>query len=395
MTHYSYLIIGGGSSADAAIHAIREIDFTKSICLLSQDKYPPYTHHALSKGLWTGGSIDGIWKHTEKEHAYLQLDTVVTHIDPEQKRVTDQKGQSYFYDQLLIATGSRAQPLKCPAEGVIYFRSLDDYFCLKTRYESSEHFVVIGSGYIGTEIATALRLNGKKITMIFSDPSIGSRIYPKKLSFFLNAYFTEYGIKLIPNQTVCTITQENGKSVVTTHEGTKVIADTVIAGSGILPNIELGEQMGLEIHDGIVVNSYMQTSLPNIYAAGDVANCFYPSLNQRFRTDHEECAKVTGKIAGYAMAGNPVPYDYLPSYTHDIFDLSYEAVGIISSDMEIIEDWVDPYQQGAIYYLKEGRLLGAILWKQWHLLSRVKELIASQHQWKEGELLETLHHFEH
>lgn len=378
MDQYSYFIIGGGMTADAAARGIRELDASGRIGIISEEKYPPYDRPPLSKGLWIGKQEEEIWRKTEQENVSFHLGKKVVSIDPENKIVTDSEDKQYQYQKLLLATGGTPRRLECPNEGVIYFRTLDDYYTLRSLYDKGEHFVVIGSGYIGTEIAASLAMNGKKVTMIFREPSIGSRKLPQNFSNFLNTYFTEKGVKLLRNQTVVSVTEQQDKYVVQTSDKELLYADGVIAGLGILPSTELAESAGLNVENGIVVDRQLMTSHPNIFSAGDVANFYSPHLEKRLRVEHEDTANTMGKLVGRNMAGAGEEYYHLPYFYSDLFELGYEAIGELSSEMEIVEDWHDLYHKGVIYFLRDGYLRGAILWGIWNQVNRIREMIASK-----------------
>lgn len=378
MIHFDYVIVGGGMTADAAVSGIREYDQSGRIALFSEEKYTPYNRPLLTKGLWTGKPLDSIWRKTTHEKVSFYLEKKVTAIDVQKKEISTADGESFGFGKLLLATGGIPQKLTCPNNGVIYFRTLDDYYQLRALYEKGDSFAVIGSGFIGTEIAASLCMNGKQVTMIFQEPSIGSKKYPKKFSQFLNAYYTENGVQLVPEDKVKAVIQNNGKFEITTEKGKIFRVSGVIAGLGIEPNVTLAKSIGLTLENGIQVDSFLQTSQANIYAAGDVANFYSPILGKRIRLDHEDAANTMGKTAGVNMAGKKEEYRHLPFFYSDLFDLSYEAIGEISADLEMIEEWEDPYRKGIIYYLKEGRLRGAISWGIWDQIDKIREKIASQ-----------------
>ena len=198
METYTHLIIGGGMTADAAVRGIRELDASSSIGIISAEPSLPYNRPPLSKGLWSGKEFDTIWCKTDKENVSFHLERRVVSIKPDEHLVTDDAGTVYHYKNLLIATGGTPHKLSCPNEGVIYFRTVDDYHNLRTHYDQGNDFVVIGAGFIGTEIASALAMNGKNVSLMFPEPSIGHNLYPKGFSLFLNAYYTENGVQLLP-----------------------------------------------------------------------------------------------------------------------------------------------------------------------------------------------------
>ncbi len=375
---YTYLIIGGGMTADAAARGIREIDSSSRIGIISEENYPPYDRPPLSKGLWIGKQEGEIWRNTDQENVSFHLGTKIASIDPEAHQATDEAGNIYKYNKLLLATGGIPRRLEGPDEGVIYYRTLDHYYKLRALYDSGESFVVIGGGYIGTEIAASLAMNGKKVTLIIKESSISAKKLPKGFSDFLSSYFTEKGVKLICNQTVTSVTKEGSQSRVQTSNGETFLVDGVVAGLGITPCAELAEAAGLEVNNGIIVSRTLQTSHLHIFAAGDVANFYNPHLEKRLRIEHEDTANTMGKMAGRNMAGAGEEYLYLPYFYSDLFELGYEAVGELDSTMEIVEDWHELYRKGVLYYLQDGYVRGAILWGIWEQVDRIREMIAAK-----------------
>lgn len=159
--------------------------------------------------------------------------------------------------------------------------------------------------------------------------------------------------------------------------GGGMTADAVVAGLGIEPNILLAETAGLEVNEqGVVVDQSLRTSHPHIYAAGDVAAFYNLALAQRLRVEHEDNANTMGKMAGRAMAGEAATYDYLPYFYSDLFELGYEALGILDSEFEMVADWQEPYKNGVVYYLQEGQVRGVLLWNVWGQRDAARALIA-------------------
>src|SRR3972149_5864133 len=178
MPHYHYLIIGGGMTADDALRGIRQVDPNGSLGLLSAEPHPPYNRPPLTKGLWKGKPIDRIWRGTDSAGAELHLGRTARSLDPQNKRVVDDQGTVYTYDKLLLATGGTPHRLPFGGEHIIYFRTLDDYQRLKQLTAHAQRFAVIGGGFIGSEIAAALAMNGKEVTMLFPEKGIGERVFP-------------------------------------------------------------------------------------------------------------------------------------------------------------------------------------------------------------------------
>jgi 3-phenylpropionate/trans-cinnamate dioxygenase ferredoxin reductase subunit len=387
MEHYQYLIIGGGMTADAAVRGIRELDGSGSIGLISREPDAPYARPLLSKGLWKGRPLEKVWRHTEELGANLVLDRKVVVLDPKAKIVRDDAGDDYAYDKLLLATGGRPIRLPFGDDQIIYYRNLRDYRRLREMTEQGEHFVVIGSGFIGSEIAAALAMNQKKVSMIFLEEAIGANVYPAALAHFLNNYYKEKGVELIPGDSVASVERDGRSFVVRTGSGRAIETDGVVAGIGIRPNVELAESAGLEIRDGIMVDAHLRTSAADIYAAGDVARFYNPALGKQIRVEHEDNALNMGKQAGRIMAGDDQSYTHLPSFYSDLFDLGYEAVGELDSQLQIVQDWKEPFKEGVVYYLGQKRVRGVLLWNVWKQVGNARELIADQGPLKGDDLI--------
>src|SRR6476646_1333811 len=197
MKHYQYLIIGGGLAGDAAVRGIRELDAGGSIGMFSAELNPPYTRPNLSKGLWKGRPLEKIWRHTKDLGADLLLGRQMSHLDPLEKCVSDEMGNDYTFDKLLLATGGSPVRLPFGGDDIIYFRDLQDYQRLRALSERGEQFLVIGGGFIGSEIAAALTMVGKKVVMVFPDAAIGANVYPGDLSHFLNDYYQAKGVDVV------------------------------------------------------------------------------------------------------------------------------------------------------------------------------------------------------
>jgi 3-phenylpropionate/trans-cinnamate dioxygenase ferredoxin reductase subunit len=377
MRSYKYLIVGGGMTADAAVRGIREVDRNGSIGLFSMEPDPPYDRPPLSKGLWKGKDPKQIWRNTADSEVTLHLQREVRALDVERKVITDDTGENYGYERLLLATGGspRRFPFDTKRE-FIYFRTYRDYVALRELADAKARFLVIGGGFIGAEIAAALAMADREVTMLFPDAAIGGNMFPPDLSAALNEYYLRRGVRIWAGERPSGISKKQGLFSVTTRDKTELTADAVVAGLGIEPNAGLAASAGLEVDDGIVVDRFLRTSDPNIYAGGDVAAFHNPALDHRLRVEHEDNANEMGRQAGRNMAGETAPYDHLPYFYSDLFDLGYEAVGILDPDMETVSDWTEPYRKGVVYYLAGGRVRGVLLWNVWGQVDAARALIA-------------------
>ena len=386
MPHFKYLIIGAGMTADAAVQGIRELDPKGSIALIGDDRDPPYDRPPLSKALWKGKPLDSIWRNTEEHTAELFLGRTVRSIEPQKRQVQDDHRVSYTYEKLLLATGGTPRKLHFAGEDIIYFRTLQDYRRLREMCGQSERFGVIGGGFIGSEIAAALTMNGKKVTMLFPDEGIGARIFPRELSQHINEYFREKGVKVLAGENVKDLKKSKDSYYLITVQGHQVQVDGVIAGIGLLPNIELAQSAGIKVGNGILVDEMLRTDHPDIFAAGDVAEYSQPKSGKRLRFEHEDNANTMGNQAGRNMVGANEPYQHLSYFYSDLFELGYEAVGQLDSRLETFVDWKDPFKKGVIYYLSDDRVRGVLLWNVWDTLPAARALISEPGPFKAADL---------
>ena len=381
MKKYNYVIVGGGMTGSSAVMGIREIDLQGTIAIFSRDQFGPYNRPPLSKSLWNKGKVDDIMRPMEKYNVDLYLNEKVTAVHPAEKWVENQNGEKFSYDKLLLATGGHPNHLRDMPEGVIYYRTLSDFEKLREIVETKQDFCVIGAGFIGSEIAAAINKQGKSVTMVFPEIGIAGRIFPDDLSKYMNQYYEDQGVKVLAGNLVKSVKKQGAKFVVTytnTETGAQSEAafDAVVIGVGISPNIYLAEEAGLSVDNGIVVNEFLQTDDPDIYAAGDVANFYNAALKERTRVEHEDNANTMGLLAGKNMAGEKLPYDHFPFFYSDLFEMGYEALGDLHKEAEIVEDWIEPYQKGAVVYLEEQRVRGAIFWNLWDKVGLGREVIA-------------------
>ncbi len=232
---------------------------------------------------------------------------------------------------------------------------------------------MIGGGFIGSEIAAALSGAGCRVTMVFPEPGIAHRILPGALSAFVTGYYGEHGIEVLAGESV---TAASGTSV-TLGSGRVLEADGVVAGLGVVPDVELAEAAGLPVEDGIVVDEYGRAGdREDVFAAGDVARFPAIPLGTRMRVEHEDHANTHGRTVGANMAGAGIAYDHLPFFYSDLFDLGYEAVGEVDSRLETVEQWEEPNRKGVVAYVDaERRPRGYLLWNVWDKVEAARERI--------------------
>jgi NADPH-dependent 2,4-dienoyl-CoA reductase/sulfur reductase-like enzyme len=361
-------------TGDAAVKGIRQHDADGSIVLVGAEEHPPYARPPLSKKLWAGSDEAKIWRGTEEAGSALRLGRRIVSLDLDGHRATDDRGDEYGWEKLLLATGGRPRTIP-DAEGVIYFRTLDDYRAVRARAQEGSSAVVIGGGFIGSELAAALATNGSRVTMLFPERGIASRVLPADLSAYVTEQYREHGVEVLTEETVAAA----GPTWVKTGDGRTLEGDLVVAGLGLMPESDLAKAAGLEVDNGIVVDQFGRASgHADVFAAGDVASFPVEALGRRFRVEHEDHAKSHGHAAGANMAGADVPYVHLPFFYSDMFDLGYEAVGEVDSRLDTVESWEEPNRKGIVAYVDEARRpRGFLYWNVWDHVDTGRELISA------------------
>ena len=377
MTSYRYLIVGGGMTGDAACKGIRSIDPDGSIALVGDEPDPPYARPPLTKGLWLGKEESSIWRGTQDEGVELHLGRTIVSLDFDAHTATDDRGDTYGYDRLLLATGGRPRHLPGAPEGVVHYRTLADYHTLRAAAAEGTRVAVIGGGFIGSELAAALASNGCAVTMIFPEEAIGTRLFPRDLALSLNDYYREKGVELVAGGLVGGVERRDGGYRVTVDGGGAFDADVVVAGLGIVPRDELAADSGMATDNGIPVDDRGRVAgHDDVFAAGDVARFPARDLGRELRVEHEDHAKSHGRQVGRNMAGADEPYDHLPFFYSDLFELGYEAVGELDSRLETVAEWAEPHRKGVVCYQDaEGRPRGFLLWDVWGKVDAATDLI--------------------
>lgn len=382
---FTYIVVGTGLAAASSIEGIREHDRSGSILLIGAEPDLPYDRPPLSKQLWSGGKqVEEIFLHDRafysQQGVELWLGAEVVALDPAAHTLRDAHGSTYQYEKLLLATGGTPRRLRIPGgdhQGLSYFRTLGDYRRLRHDATKGKSALVVGGGFLGSEIAAALCINGVEVNMIFPGQYLVSRVFPESLGRALTEHYRTKGINVMDGDVPTSIQRDGEKYRTRTRSGREILADLIVVGIGITPNIALAQRAGLETGNGVVVNQLLQTSNPDIYAAGDIA--FFPEivLGPR-RIEHWDNALNQGKHAGRNMAaadGAGQPFTYIPFFFSDLFEFGYEAVGDTDPRHEVFADWQEENKTGVIYYLDGGRVRGAMMCNVWGQVDAARALI--------------------
>ena len=380
---YDYVIVGGGLAGASAVQGIRELDAEGKILLVGEENYLPYDRPPLSKKLWLGKQkVEDIFLHDrafyDKHGVTLALGAKAERLDPDAKTLTTNRDKIYCYGKLLLATGCKPRTLTIPGgdlEDICYFRNLDDYLRIRKVAAEGKSAVVVGGGFIGSELAAALNICKLHVTMIFPGALLCDRVLPDYLGRAVQQRYAEKGVRILASDKPVSFRKNGGKFVTRTEKGVSIESDIVIVGVGVIPETELAKSGGLAMDNGIAVNEYLETSHPDIYAAGDNALYPYKALGKPMRIEHWDHSLNQGKCAGRNMAGAHEPYIYQPYFFSDLFEFGYEATGEVDSRLETFADWQKENDTGVIYYLREGRVRGVMMCNVWDKVEMARELI--------------------
>jgi NADPH-dependent 2,4-dienoyl-CoA reductase/sulfur reductase-like enzyme len=332
-----FVIVGAGLAGATAAKTLRENGFSGRIQLIGSERHRPYIRPPLSKD-FLAGSATRESADVESPEWYrdsdveLTLGTDAVALDPGAHRL-ELAGTGWIdYDALLLATGSTPRRLDIPGAdlpGVHYLRTVDQAEILRSLLaDGDKRLVLVGSGWIGMEVASVARTLGNDVTILERDPIPLANALGDELGQMFAELHAEHGVVLRPSVRVAEITGENGHvSGVRLDDGEILAADLVLVGVGVVPNVQLAEAAGLEVNNGVLADASLRTSNPDIYAAGDIANALHPLIDLRLRSEHWANALNSGAAAGRSMLGQPVSFDDVPYFYTDQFDLGMEYSG--------------------------------------------------------------------
>jgi 3-phenylpropionate/trans-cinnamate dioxygenase ferredoxin reductase subunit len=359
------VIVGASLSGGSAAAALREEGFDGQITLIGAEPQPPYNRPPLSKGYLRGQDRfdDQLVNPTAwyAEHSIdLRLGVRATAIDAGRKTVTLERGGDVPYDRLLVATGGRNRAAKTPGAdlpGIYQLRTVEECDRIREAARPGRRAVVVGLGFIGSEVAASFRQMGVEVAAVDGQPAPLARVLGREVGTALADIHREKGVTLILEDSVAAYEGAGRVEQVRTKNGRALPCDLVVAGIGIVPNVELLASAGAAVDDGVLVDERCRTSLPDVYAAGDVANHLHP-LFGRLRVEHWNNAFQQGRAAARAMLGDPRPYDYLHTFWSDQYEHLIEYVGFVRRWDRLVFRG-DPAQGKFLAFYLEGGVVRA------------------------------------
>lgn len=382
----TFAIVGGGLAGATAAEALRAEGFDGRVILIGDETERPYNRPPLSKEYLQGKSEkEKIYVHPERWYddngVELRLNCAATLIDVTGHQLTVQSGEQFEYDKLLLTTGSSPRHLKVTGgdlDGVLYLRRVADCEAIKAAFVTAKRVAIIGAGWIGLETAAAARAAGVEVTVLETAELPLVRVLGHEVAEIFLDLHTRHGVTMEMSVEVSEITGvEHRATGVRLGDGRQIDADVVVVGVGIAPNTELAEAAGLTVDSGIVVDENLKSSDPDVFAAGDVANVWYPSLGRHLRLEHWSAALNQGPVAAANMMGRAVAYDRVPYFYSDQYDLGMEYSGYVESghyDQIVFRGEVSEGKYIA-FWLDQGRVLAGMNVNVWDVSDTIAELV--------------------
>ena len=387
-----YLIVGGGLAAVRAVEGIREVDQAGEIALVTAEPHPPYERPPLSKGVLLGTDpVESVFPHPHDwyaEHGVtLYLGDPAVAVDASAHRLHLASGTGLGWQRLLLATGSRLRKLDVPGAdlaGVGYLRTLADSLNLLERFRERADVVVVGAGWIGLEVAAAARQHHCHVTVLEPQAAPLVRTMGERVGGWFADLHTRHGVDLRLGVAVERLVGNGAVAGVVTDSGVTIPADVVVVGVGIQPETALAQTAGVALDNGVLTDSALRTSIPGIWAAGDVANWDSGLLGRHVRVEHWANAYDGGLAAGRSMAGAEVTYDPVPFFYSDQYDVGLEYAGYVPPDAgaEVVIRGDPATDKFMVFWVQSSggvrRVLAGMHVNTWDTMDAVQALIRNR-----------------
>jgi 3-phenylpropionate/trans-cinnamate dioxygenase ferredoxin reductase subunit len=381
----TFAIVGAGLAGAKAAETLREEGFGGRLLLIGDEPERPYERPPLSKDYLRGETDGAPYVHDEsfyaENHIELLTSTRVTGVDLGLRELLLEGDRRLGFDRLLVATGSVPRRLDVPGgdlDGIHYLRTLADSVRIGERFEAAKRLVVVGSGWIGAEIAASARQQGCEVTMIEMGSLPLERVLGPEVGQIYLDLHRDHGIEFLPETTVERFEGQGGVERVVTRDGAVIETDFVVVGIGVAPRTGLVETAGLKIDNGIVVDEHLETSAPGVFAAGDVANAWHPFYGHRLRVEHWANALNQGPVAAKAMLGQEATYDEIPYFFSDQYDAGMEYSGYATEWDEVVFRGDVEGREFIAFWLRDERVVAGLNMNVWDVSDPIRDLIRSR-----------------
>jgi 3-phenylpropionate/trans-cinnamate dioxygenase ferredoxin reductase subunit len=378
-----YVIVGASLAGAKAAETLRAEGFDGRITLIGAETHRPYERPPLSKELLRGESEPGdAFVHAEDFYAEhditLLAGTRVTGLDAGTREVTLERGSPIRYDRLLLATGSRPRRLRIAGSdlaGIHYLRNLDDNASLRAAVQTASRVAVVGAGWIGSEVAASLRAVGAEVALIDPAPVPLAAVLGPEVGAVYRDLHAAHGVELHLETPVDAFIGAGRVRGVRTANGSEIPADLVVVGIGAEPRVELAHDAGLDVDGGVVADELLRTSAPDVFVAGDIAAAWHPTLRRRVRVEHWANALHQGVTAAKNMLGAGVPYDRLPYFFSDQYDLGMEYSGLASRWDRVVFRGDVAAREFIAFWIANDRVVAAMNANVWDVTEPLQALI--------------------
>ncbi|MHB8295826.1 MAG: NAD(P)/FAD-dependent oxidoreductase [Acidimicrobiales bacterium] len=381
----TFVIVGASLAGAKAAEALRDEGFDGRVVLIGEEEARPYARPPLSKEYLRGEKgFAGAAVHDETFYGdkgiELRTSTVVTSVDPGACEVVLASGERLSYDRLLLATGAEPRRLGVPGAdlaGVHYLRSVTDADALRHVLAPTRRVVVIGAGWIGTEVAASACQLGADVAMVEMAALPLERVLGAEVGRLYRDIHAGHGVELHLGVGIESLGGAGRVEEVHLTDGTVLPAEVVVAGVGVTPRTGLAEVAGLALRNGVLTDEHLATSNPRIYAAGDVANVFYPLYGEHIRLEHWSAALNQGQVAARNMLGKPVPYAKLPYFFSDQYDFGMEYRGFAAEWDQVVIRHGSSKGELLAFWMRHGRVLAAMNANIWDAGDDIERLVRS------------------
>lgn len=383
----TFVVVGSGLAAAKAVEELRAAGFGGTVVLFGDERHLPYERPPLSKGFLLGKDpLDVAFVHGpdwyDEQDVDLRLGTEVTAIDLAQRAVVTASGRQH-YDKLLLATGATPRRLEMADRSgatVAYLRTIEDSERLKAAFRDGLRVAIIGAGWIGLEVAAAARGAGCSVTLLETlDLPLLRVLGPEVAQVFADLH-RGHGVDLRTSVEVAGVEHKDGVTVVRLADGLTVEADLLVVGVGVSPNDTLARDAGLDTDNGVLVDATLRSSDPDVFAAGDVANQLHPVLGRRIRVEHWDTAIEQGKVAARNMLDQQVPYERLPYFFSDQYELGMEYVGNPGPDGydEVVIRPGNEAGAFTAFWLRDGVVVAAMQANDWDASDELWQVVGQE-----------------
>ena len=380
------VIVGAGLAGARAAEALRKDGFDGAVTLVGDETERPYLRPPLSKEYLRGDTPrDKVYVHSEAFYAEQRIDLLtsspVRAIERASREVVLADERRLPFDRLLIATGARPRTLAVPGAdlpGVVSLRTLGDADALRAAAAEAERIVVIGAGWIGSEVAASLRMLDRHVTIVAPEAVPLERVLGPEIGGVYRDLHLEHGTGLRLGASIARIVGTDRVEAVETGAGERIAADLVVVGVGVTPRDELATAAGLTVGNGIEVGATLETSDPGIFAAGDVAAAWHPFYGLRLRSEHWANAKFGGSAVAPLMLGANAPYDRIPYFYSDQYDLGMEYTGYASGTDQLVVRGSLADRAFIAFWLVDGRVVAGMNANVWDVAKPIERLIRSR-----------------